>query len=81
MVSAREDDELRDWVRWAETNGNSFVRTLAEAALLADLRHYHLLRPVLLKLKEEYPRRDLRIARTTVGRIFECPKKAIEEPK
>jgi hypothetical protein len=80
-VSARQDDELRDWVRWAETNGTSFVRAIAGAAFVADIPHYLLLRPVLLKLKEEYPRRDLRIVRTTLGRSFECPKKAIQEAK
>lgn len=31
-----------------------FVKTIAEAAFIADLSHYDLLRPVLLKLKKRY---------------------------
>jgi hypothetical protein len=42
---------LHDWLRWAEENGSSFLETTAEAALIADQRHYNLLRPVLLELK------------------------------
>ena len=52
--------ELHDWLRWAEENGSSFLRTTAEAALLADLKHYNLLRPVLLELKKEWPKPALR---------------------
>jgi len=36
-----------------------FFRTIAEAAFLADLKHYHLLRPVLVRLKEMHPEKDL----------------------
>jgi hypothetical protein len=32
-----------------------FVQTVTEAALIADLPHYELLRPVLLELKRENP--------------------------
>ena len=52
--SAFTDDELHDWLRWAQENGSSFLRTTAEAALLADLKHYNLLRPALLDLKKEW---------------------------
>jgi hypothetical protein len=53
MYSAATDDELRDWLVWAASdNASSFLRAIAEAALVADLKHYILLRPVLLKLKE-----------------------------
>jgi hypothetical protein len=37
-------------------SGNSFLKVTAEAALLADLKHYDLLRPVLLELKKEWPK-------------------------
>jgi hypothetical protein len=37
MVSARADDELQDWLVWAEENGSSFVRAIAEAASSADI--------------------------------------------
>jgi hypothetical protein len=42
--------ELHDWLRWAEENGSSFLEATAEAALIADLPHYNLLRPLLLKI-------------------------------
>jgi len=53
--SANTDNELRPWLRWAEENGGSFLKATAEAALIADLEHYNLLRPFLLELKEEWP--------------------------
>ena len=34
----------------------SFLRTIAEASFMADLKNYHLLRPVLLELKKEWPK-------------------------
>jgi len=56
--SASTDPELRVWLRWASESGDmpSFVRAIAQAAFLADLPHYALLRPVLLELKRERPR-------------------------
>lgn len=51
--SAFTDPELHDWLIWTEENGSGFLRAIAEAALVADLKSYNLLRPVLLKLKEE----------------------------
>ena len=56
MESAYTDIERHDWLRWAEENGSSFLKTTAEAALIADLQHYNLLRPVLLELKKEWPK-------------------------
>ena len=53
MIPPPSDEELHGWLRWTEENGSSFLRTMAEAALIADLKHYNLLRPVLLKLKED----------------------------
>jgi len=60
MISPAPDEELYDWLRWAEENGSSFLKTTAETALLADLKHYNLLRPVLLELKSEWPKPALR---------------------
>jgi hypothetical protein len=45
--SANTDNELHDWLLWADEHGT---------ILGADIPHYLLLRPVLLKLKEMYPR-------------------------
>lgn len=55
MIFPATDVELHDWLRWAEENVSSFLRTMAEAALIADLPHYNLLRPVLLELKKGRP--------------------------
>ena len=37
MDSPRNDTELQPWIHWASENGNTpvFVRTVAEAALIA----------------------------------------------
>ena len=53
LYSANTDPDLRDWLRWASESGEapSFVRAIAEAAFIADLANYALLRPVLLELK------------------------------
>jgi hypothetical protein len=55
--SANTDPELTDWLRWASESHEvpMFVRTVAEAAFLADSPNYALLRPVLLKLKRQRP--------------------------
>lgn len=55
MVFPAEDDELRGWLRWADERGSIFLQTIAEAASIADEKHYILLRPVLLKLRGMYP--------------------------
>jgi hypothetical protein len=55
MICPAADEELHDWLRWAEENGSSFLKATAEAALTADLAHYNLLRPVLLELKRDWP--------------------------
>ena len=59
--SATTDPELRDWIRWASDSGEVpiFVRTIADAASIADLRNYALLRPVLLELKRRRPQGSL----------------------
>ena len=56
VILPATDEELHDWLRWAVESGSSFLRTTAEAALIADLQHYNLLRPVLLELKKEWPK-------------------------
>jgi hypothetical protein len=55
MYSAATDAELRDWLNWVSETGEVpiFIRTIAEAAFLADLANYALLRPVLLTLKSQ----------------------------
>jgi len=57
MDSANIDLELRQWLCWAFESGKvpMFARTVAEAALIACLPDYALLRPVLLELKRRYP--------------------------
>jgi len=55
--SVSNDPELTDWLHWAYERGEtpSFIRTIAEAAFLADARNYALLRPVLLELRRQRP--------------------------
>ena len=57
MLSAATDPELHHWLRWVSERGNTpmFVSAVAEAATLASLPDYALLRPVLLELKQRYP--------------------------
>jgi hypothetical protein len=52
--SASNDEELHDWLIWAREH-SSFLHAIAEAAFLSDLKHYRLLRPVLLSLRKMYP--------------------------
>ena len=53
--SASTDEELHDWLVWADEHGTSFLHAMADAAFLSDLKHYRLLRPVLRNLKKMYP--------------------------
>ena len=57
MDSPRSDFELQRWFLWASESANApmFVRTVAEAALMACSPDYVLLRPVLFELKRLYP--------------------------
>jgi len=45
----------RKWLRWASEGGSTsmFVRTVAEAALIACSPDYLLLRPVVVELKSQ----------------------------
>ena len=55
MIFPPEDDELQDWLRSiGNNNASSFLQRIAEAAMVADLKHYNLLRPLLLELKKEW---------------------------
>ena len=56
MGSAYTDPQLRQWLRWASEGGNApgFVRKVADAACLACMPDYVLLRPVLVELKRQH---------------------------
>jgi len=56
--SANTDPELADWLHWASESDEvpGFIRAVAEAAFIADLPNYALLRPVLLELMRQRPR-------------------------
>jgi hypothetical protein len=56
ICSDHNDPELRGWLRWAseEDNAPAFVRTVAQAALIACRAEYALLRPGLLELKRRH---------------------------
>lgn len=53
---AQDDMELADWLLNAQSFGGDFLRSLAEAGLRADHENYPVLRPVLLSMKEKYPK-------------------------
>jgi len=55
LCSAYTDSELHDWLRWTDEHGTRFLCAIAEAAFIADLKHYALLRQILLELKTEWP--------------------------
>ena len=57
MDCAHADPEPTQRHRWAPERGNTpmFVRTVAEAALMAWSPDYELLGPVLIALKGRYP--------------------------
>lgn len=55
MYSAATDDELHGWLVRSFENGSGFLQAVAEAALVADLKNYNLLRPLLVELKKTYP--------------------------
>ncbi len=56
MDSAFTDLELHDWLRWASEGGKvpTFVRTVADAARMACIPDYILLRPVLVELRRRH---------------------------
>jgi len=57
MNSLHDDTELYRWLRWASESRKPpySVCTVAEAALIACMPDYLLLRPVLLELKRQHP--------------------------
>ncbi|HYR45039.1 MAG TPA: hypothetical protein VER98_18555 [Terriglobia bacterium] len=55
-MTANSDAGLFVWVAEANRYGGSFVKAIALAALCADDENYALLRPVLLQLKDKYPK-------------------------
>jgi hypothetical protein len=62
-MNAHTDDELNGWLLMI-LNGDrergiapagDFLKSLAQAALRADMFNYEILRPALLQLKSKYP--------------------------
>ena len=74
--SANTDLELPGWLRWGAEGGNTpmFVRTVAEAALVACSPDYELLRPGPLELKRRHPEGLARRKgqNATTGKTDEC---------
>jgi len=65
--SASADDELHEWLIWARERGASFLQAIAQVAFLSDLKHYRLLRPVLLNLKKMYPEDGLKTVKNGIA--------------
>ena len=55
IESAYTDNDLHSWLVWANEHGDCFLQAIATAAFVSDLKHYPLLRPTLLRLREMYP--------------------------
>jgi len=56
LIAQNDDPELLEWLAKADMDGGGFLRSIARAALVADADNYPLLRPVILKLREKYPK-------------------------
>ena len=54
-VSANNDPDLKEWLRWQAENGCIFLRSLAEVAYMADTMSYMTMRPTLLAFQSENP--------------------------
>lgn len=55
LYSAETDPELREWLRFQSESKSNFGRALVEAAKMAELGEYALLRPALVALRARYP--------------------------
>lgn len=56
LIAQNDDPELLEWLAKADQEGGGFVSGVAGAALVADDENYALIRPLILKLREKYPR-------------------------
>jgi hypothetical protein len=53
----QNDSELNVWVlNLRRLGAGSFLQSIGEAAQRADMANYALLRPLLIQLKEKYPK-------------------------
>jgi hypothetical protein len=60
-----DDADLIHWIRWGESgNAGAFIQTVCEAALVADIPHYLVLRPALLEFMRQHPIESRRSATT-----------------
>lgn len=49
-------EQERAWLNRAVRYGGSFIATFAQACFYADDENFELLRPVLVKMMEKYPK-------------------------
>lgn len=55
LYTAVTDPELRNWVEFQSKNGTDFLRSIANAAKIADVAEYYLLRPALVMFRSQFP--------------------------
>lgn len=55
LIAQNDDPELLEWMAKADQDGGGFVRSVARAALVADLENYPLIRPLVVALRLKYP--------------------------
>lgn len=55
LIAQNDDPELLEWLANADRFGGGFVRSIAQAALVADHENYPLIRPLLIVMRKKYP--------------------------
>jgi hypothetical protein len=55
LYSSNDDLELRNWLNYQLEHGGNFLRSLADAAKLADIAQYAILRPALVMFRAQSP--------------------------
>lgn len=56
LIAQTDDPELLEWLAKAVHDGGGFVSSAARAALVADHDNYPLIRPLIIQLRQKYPR-------------------------
>jgi hypothetical protein len=55
LYCASDDPDLRDWLNYQAEHGCNFLRSLADAAKLANIAQYAILRPALVMFRAQTP--------------------------
>jgi hypothetical protein len=55
MVAQADDPFQLEWICNAQRLGGNFLSSIAQAALVADIENYPLMRPLIAHLRKKYP--------------------------